>query len=66
VTFPAAVLLVAGSLHVWLPLIGAAGGWTMYMPLAVRRGGVQFLGNEQSWHLQAFLLGRWTLPIAAR
>lgn len=63
--FPAAVLLVAGSLHMWLPVIGAPGGWTMYMPLADRHGGVQFLGNEQFWQLQAFLLGRWILPIAA-
>ena len=60
-----AVLLVAGSLHMWLPGVGATGGWTIYMPLADRRGGVQFLGNEQFWQLQAFLLGRWILPIAA-
>ena len=65
VTFPVAVLFVAGSLHMWLPGVGATGGWTMYMPLADRRGGVQFLGNEQFWQLQAFLLGRWILPIAA-
>ena len=64
-SFPAAVLLVAGSLHMWLPLIGATAGWTMYMPLADRRDGVQFLGNEQFWQLQAFLVGKWILPITA-
>ncbi len=68
VTFPLAVLLVAGSLHVWLFEIGASSGWTMYMPLADRRGGMQFLSNQQFgqfWQLQVFLLGRWILPITA-
>lgn len=65
VFFPMAVLLVAGSLHMWLPGISAASAWTMYMSLADRGSGLQFLSDEQLWQLQAFLLGRWILPIAA-
>ena len=65
VAFPTAVLLVAGSLHMWLAGISATGCWTMYMPLADRPGDMQFLSNEQFWQFQAFLLGRWILPIAA-
>ena len=64
-SFPMAVLLVAGSLHMWLPGISAASAWTMYMSLADRGSGLQFLSDEQLWQLQAFLLGRWSLPIAA-
>ncbi|MBP2527195.1 hypothetical protein [Rhodococcus sp. PvP104] len=64
-SFPMAALLVAGSLHMWLPGISAASSWTMYMPLADRGSGLQFLSNEQLWQVQAFLLGRWILPIAA-
>lgn len=35
------------------------------MSLADRGSGLQFLSDEQLWQLQAFLLGRWILPIAA-
>lgn len=63
--FPTAMLLVAASVNMWVPGISATGGWTMYMPLADRSGGLQFLSNEQFWQLQAFLLGRWMLPASA-
>ena len=65
VAFPVAVLLLVGSAQMWLPGIGVTSGWTMYMPLADRSPGVQFLGNEQFWQLQAFWAGRWVVPAAA-
>lgn len=41
------------------------GGWTMYMPLADRRGGT-VSKHEQFWQgFRLFCWGRWILPIAA-
>ena len=65
VAFPIAVFLVAATVSIWLPPIAEAGRWSMYMPLADRPGGMQYLGNEQRWLLRAYLIGRWIVPIAA-
>lgn len=69
IAFPAAVLLVAGSISMWLPGVGAVGGWTMYMPLADRSDEIQFLSNEQFnsvyLRMRLYWAGVWVLPIAA-
>ncbi|WP_010542194.1 hypothetical protein [Dietzia alimentaria] len=69
IAFPAAILLVAGSISVWLPGVGAVGGWTMYMPLADRSHEMQFLSNEQfnSVYLcmRLYSAALWALPITA-
>lgn len=69
IVFPAAVLLVAGSISMWLPGVGAVGGWTMYMPLADRSDGMQFLTNEQFnsayLRMRLYSAALWVLHIAA-
>lgn len=69
IAFPVAALLVAASITLWLPSAGMVGGWTMYMPLADREPGMQFLSNEQFNEMylrtQLYLAAQWVLPIAA-
>ncbi|MFI8592752.1 hypothetical protein [Dietzia maris] len=64
-SFPAAVLLVAGSLHMWLPHIGTHGGWLRYLPMTNRPAVLRIISNEQYWLIQAFLVGAWILPVLA-
>ena len=61
-SFPTAMFLVAGSLHMWLPAFGEPGGWWRYMPLTNKQAVIGIAGPEFYWLMQARSAGAWILP----
>lgn len=64
-SFPTAVLLVAATLHMWLPTVTWPGGWMMYMPLTNKPAVISIVGTEHYWTMQTVYVGAWVLPILA-
>lgn len=64
-SFPTAVLLVAASLHMWLPTITWTGGLLTYMPLTNKSAFMGIAGPEFYWRTQMVHVGAWALPVLA-